>query len=57
MNRNLIALNRRLDAVFEEMEISWAIYQVDKSNPAKLRRYVRALRRAATLHELLKSMI
>lgn len=52
--RTVIALNRRLDSAFQEMEIAWVIYQA-KRTPETLRRYVRTLRRCRLLDELLKN--
>jgi hypothetical protein len=49
-------LNRRLDDAFAEMEISWAIHREDRRDAAKLSRYLRALRRARRLHQLLKTI-
>ena len=47
-------LNRRLDAVFIDMEFTWAILQQDRLNEEKLRAHVRTLRRADRLWQLIK---
>lgn len=50
------ALNRRLDAVFIEMEAAWDAYKDAKENLELRRRYCRSLRRADRLHQLLKTI-
>lgn len=50
------ALNRRLDAAFENMESAWEAYKDAKEDAALRRKYCRALRRADTLHQLLKTI-
>lgn len=57
MNTNLlIVLNRRLNAVFVEMEDAWADYKDARSDDSKLRRYTAALRRANRLHQSIKAL-
>jgi hypothetical protein len=56
MTRILTTLNRRLDVVYQEMEIAWAIYQQDRRNDGKLCRYIASLRRANRLWTTIKSL-
>lgn len=57
MNTNLlIVLNRRLNAVFVEMENAWADYKDHRGDDSKLRRYTAALRRANRLHQTIKAL-
>jgi hypothetical protein len=53
--KELVALNAQLDAQFEEMEESWAIYKVDRGNELKLERYVISLRLANELWKEIKA--
>lgn len=56
MNRLLATLNRRLDACYEAMELTWAIYQQDRKDDLKLHAYVVTLRRANRLWSIIKNL-
>ena len=52
--RLLTALNRRLDRVFLEMEIAWAVCQRQRGDATAKRRYLAQRRRASRLWCLIK---
>lgn len=52
--RLLMVLNRRLDRVFLDMEIAWAVYKRERENREFLTGYLAHLRRADRLWSLIK---
>lgn len=51
----LAALDLRLNAAFEEMEVAWAIYKDDRRDEEKLARYTAALREANDLWKQIRA--